>query len=340
MISIIIPTFRIGGLDVLFEGLKHQTNQNFELVLVDGLYQYRKGLVLDKTKSYSFKVVHIEPRNNKFPFNQYCGYVNSGLSVASGDIVLFGCDYMFFHPQCCEQHANFHQSNDRKTALFAGYQYNNTPKLKRDLVNYRPPDWMIQIKVPVEYEQEEVLAAQRYNKDVKNGKLNDLMWSIFDSDFKAYDMQNLTTALIDERVKISNGPIDSKWCFLKNESYKKSFLTKHGGFNELFDGSHGYQDSEFSGRMVNRGMKLINDPIITSCIINPRKVLYFRERLRSNESNFQLYNILMNAGFPKPITDFVIPKSSIIKQGYASKFNMKNSTEIESKHKPLTYRNR
>jgi hypothetical protein len=55
-ISIVMPTNRVGGLDLLFKSLENQTFKNFELVLVDSLYKHRKDLVSEKAKQYSFKV--------------------------------------------------------------------------------------------------------------------------------------------------------------------------------------------------------------------------------------------------------------------------------------------
>ena len=92
-ISVIIPTFRIGGLDVLFYGLFNQTVNDFELVLVDGIYKYRKDLVLKKSKDYGFKTIHVEPFENPFPVCSFCRFANTGLVYANGDIVTFMTDF-------------------------------------------------------------------------------------------------------------------------------------------------------------------------------------------------------------------------------------------------------
>ena len=63
-ISVIVPTNRIGGLDILFESLKRQSFQDFELILADAIYQYRKNIVAETVRQYGFPVKHIEPSEN------------------------------------------------------------------------------------------------------------------------------------------------------------------------------------------------------------------------------------------------------------------------------------
>jgi glycosyltransferase involved in cell wall biosynthesis len=53
-ISIIMPTMRIGGLGVVFDSLEKQEFRDFELVIADNIYEYRKDIVKEKAKQYSY----------------------------------------------------------------------------------------------------------------------------------------------------------------------------------------------------------------------------------------------------------------------------------------------
>ena len=127
-ISVIVPTTRIGGLDVLFSGLENLIFKDFELILVDNLYDYRKDIVIEKMKQYSFKIKHIPPLNSTFTATNYCRDMNTGIINSDGNIVLCICDYAWLHPSCLQIHHDFHKNETNNSALICSYNLCKLPK--------------------------------------------------------------------------------------------------------------------------------------------------------------------------------------------------------------------
>ena len=88
MISVINITNRIGGLDILKDNLDKQSYKDFELIMCDGLYEWRK----DEVKGYfdSFPTLHIpEPKKNEKDVWVLNKAHNEALRKSKGDIIVF-----------------------------------------------------------------------------------------------------------------------------------------------------------------------------------------------------------------------------------------------------------
>jgi len=125
-LSIIVPTYN-GSHKILnaLHALENQTFQDFEtIVVIDGstddtiskLNQYQ-------TKLKSFKVIHQENRGRSV-------VRNTGVSCASGEIVLFMDDDMRFEPNVVEEHIHFHKIHNN--VILVGNQIEEYSKLTND----------------------------------------------------------------------------------------------------------------------------------------------------------------------------------------------------------------
>ena len=273
MISIIIPTNRVGGLDVVFDSLEQQTERDFELVLVDNIYKYRRELVAEKAKQYSFPVRHIEPRDNPFPRVCYCRTMNTGVAHARGDIVVYQCDYTWFSPRTVFYHRTWQHVYPGPLLLDMSYTY--LPKLKPGF----PTDRFVHHIDPPDDAQgftDSLNEATRlYIDALDRGELDEFMWSIFDEPLT----QEKAWSLPIESVHYKNaaeGPFqDYNYCCFKNESFPTELVLKMNGHDEDYDESHAWQDSEFSYRLREDGVKWSCGARFTgeTRCINPRKIL-------------------------------------------------------------------
>lgn len=265
LISVIVPTNRIGGLDILFESLKHQTYKNFELVLVDAIYQQRKTIVEEKSKEYDFKIKHIEPKDNTFPISNYCKSINTGLCAAEGELVYFTCDYSYLYKDILLTHANFHSDAPEDHILMlpmdvCNFDHSIISKTLLDNRQYGTKGMDEKYKLMVASEEDYVSShnkwSEDYAEDVLSGKLNDILWSIFNKPFNINDINKI---LIDNKtdLKFQNSsthtptPAFHDLLCLKNDSFNRNFLMKANGMDEDLDGSHGYQDTELTRRLFN-----------------------------------------------------------------------------------------
>jgi hypothetical protein len=302
-ISVIISTTRVGGLDVIFSGLQGQTFQDFELVLIDNLYEYRKSIVAKQAKQYSFPVKHLPPRGTGFTAATWCRDQNTGLINASGNLAFFIGDYSWLHSECLAIHANFHKDkpNDR-CALLCAFDLSKLPALhadfKRTYAGTAPYDTEVNKKLFIEQEQQ---YFNNYVMDLQSGALDGMMWSIFEEPFLNPNALERT----DARAGLSMGVVDNRQCFLRNESFVLDDMIEINGFNEALDGSHGWQDWEFIDRAsVLLGTTLYGNPVITATNVNPRSIMYCRNRSRGVYDNESIWKHGLDVGFQDRVNDW------------------------------------
>lgn len=285
-VSVIVPTMRVGGLDVLFHGLKHQTFKDFELILSDGLYKYRKDIVAEKAREYGLRVKHVEPYKNPFPKNAFCRYANTGLTYANSEMVLFMTDYTLVPPTCIEIHQDFHRRAPQD-GLMCPHIYKALPPVTSEFPNYKK------------------MQVDAYAQDVIDGRLNNVMWSIFERSTEVItldDDPNLPNA--DLKLYLPAGPNTSNFFHGKNESCSLKYALDVNGWNEALDGTHGWQDSEFAGRIQATSdlHAWVIQPDNIVYIINPRWIFPFAKRARNILTNELLWKQLEKEGYPRPNT--------------------------------------
>jgi len=268
VISVIVPSNRVGGIDLLLDSLARQTFKDFELILVDALIPYRAPIV-----TQSFKTTHIPPRDNRFPEQMYCRTVNTGIAHARGETIVLLCDYSFLHEDCLATHARLQAI--RPVPVTCDYRYITLPDLKPGLPTY------VQTVAPTddasnaEYVAQVNAQSDRYADDVRSGRLADYMWSIFAEPMTAETIADSTITHWHTPSTTAKLHEDWNWCSLKNESFPTELLLAMNGIDEAYDRSHVYQDSEFSYRLRERGVRWYSgepgEGLVT--VVNPRPIM-------------------------------------------------------------------
>lgn len=275
-LSVIMPTNRTGGLDIVCSSLEKQGFRDFELIVSDCLYKYRKNIVAEKSKQYSFRIKHVEPFSNIFPISAFCHTANTAITYASGEIVLMITDYTWLPPNCLQIHNDFHEQN-KNTMLLCPHQYTTLPQLNKNCKLYNNEN------------------IKQYINDLNYGLCDDIMWSIFDNDFNG-DASTLSidpiTGWADPKLgadeKKHNFGLYNSICMYfngKNESMPLQPLLNANGWDESMDGTHCYQDTELSMRLEHKGLKFDLMPRNVVYIINPRHIFPFPVRLTDPENN-------------------------------------------------------
>ena len=300
-VSIIVPTMRVGGFDILMYGLQNQTYKNFELIIVDGIYNYRNNIVKPKFYQYNFPIIHVLPFENKFPLNTFCRYSNTAISHCNGELVLFITDYSWLPEKCVQTHVEYFEKYGHNYGLMCPQDYKSLPVLHDDFCSYINYDHLGNDTVDSDYsnnKNDEEL--EKYVNDLESGKLNNCMWSIFKDDFIYSDeLLNHTMTGADPRLRMSSGPIEATYCPFKNDSCALDKVLEINGYDEEFDGSHCYQDTEFASRLSY--LSKVNWNLDTSNvvqIINPRFVFPYGKRLRKISTNQDLFYNKFNNNFP------------------------------------------
>jgi len=312
MLSVIVPSNRVGGLDVLFAGLEAQTYRDFELILVDNLerraphvrkryvnsfngllsgYVEEPRLSANRAKHFPVNVVTAQP--NPFPATAYCRSVNTGIEHARGDTIVLLCDYSYLHPDCLATHAELQKK--RPGPLHLDYDYCALPKLHPEFPGYH------QTGVP-EAEQEAATnaATDRYVEDLQAGKLGRFMWSIFAEPFTSPEGLAI---MYRHRPCETRKAGDWNWCSFKNESFPTELFLEMNGLDEAYDESHCYQDLEFSYRLKERGIEWQNGPPETGMVtvVNPRPVLNVKRLGKPIAHNKRMCELTRAAGLRLPV---------------------------------------
>lgn len=93
-VSIITVTKRYGGIDVMYNNLRKQTEKDFEWILCDELYDERKQEVADYVSGIDFK--HIKPRQKREDcvWNLARAY-NDAIRVSDGELIVVVDDFIW-----------------------------------------------------------------------------------------------------------------------------------------------------------------------------------------------------------------------------------------------------
>jgi glycosyltransferase involved in cell wall biosynthesis len=279
---------RCGGLNVLFDSLARSTFTDFEMVLVDGLYQHRADIVRREAWSRFLRVAHVEPSPNPFPSVAFCQYSNTGLIHASGEVVLFLVDYTRVPPDLLGKHAEFHRADTTgRKGMMGPHRYVRLD-VHRDWPRYAPGD------------------VDKYEADVQAGDLDEFIFSIGDATDQPsapwrVDGGALAQPDADPKLRMNAGPITADFFHAKNESVRLERCLEINGWDEALDGAHVHQDSDFADRLSLRaGVTWTLDPSAVVDIANPRGVFPFARRTRSWESNRERWQKAKAAGYPTP----------------------------------------
>ena len=294
LISVCVPTMRVGGLDVLFAGLINQTFRDFELVLSDALWSRRRDLVAQKAAELELTVTHVEPFDNPFPISAFCRYANTALHYARGELILFITDYTWLPPESLKTHAHVFLSYGPRLALLCPHRYVQHPSLAPDFPSYAQAD------------------ADRYATDCARGDLDLHLWSIFVRPMKPNDEPRALP--IDDATgpdpKLAfpqAGIIPSYFFHAKHESIPAQAVFKVNGWNEALDGTHGWQDTDLAERIdAHAQLTWVLEPSNVAIIVNPRHVFPWAKRLKPYEENEPIWRAAKAAGYPLPINRWTL----------------------------------
>jgi glycosyltransferase involved in cell wall biosynthesis len=289
-ISVIVPTMRAGGIDHLMDTLAQQTFTDFELVLVDGLYERRQDIVYEEAQNRFLCVRHVGLSPNPFPVCSFCQYANAGIVASTGEVLLFAVDYSRFPKDHLAKHAAFHEDPaNRKRGLMAPHHYVPLVRSQQFPVYGRPD-------------------VDHYEVDIKAGKLDRYLFTLTpegdnvtegEAGNHLADGGAIVPADCDPKLRMPPGRIGPEFFHAKNESVRREHVLAIDGWDTELDGAHLYQDSDFSDRLSTlAGVEWHLDPTAVLDIANPRHIFPFARRLRDHQENYVIWQRKKVAGYP------------------------------------------
>lgn len=282
-VSVILPSYRIGGLDVSFAGLGNQTFKDYEVIFVDALYERRKQLVEEHARKNNVPLKHIPPKKDTIPLHAPNNFENTGILASSGELIIMFGDYQYAPPDWIENHWQIHQNNpDLKMIVAGSLDIYDHPDLKPGINHILTPN--------------AYYAFMEYNfwPDI-NDKV---MISVFREPFNPEMLKTLRVKVPDARG-INPCPAHYTWIILKNDSAPIEVFEKLNGLDESLDFGSGYQDTDFAYRALTLGYRLQFDPSNKVYQLNHRDIIPPLKRLWNSQQNEAKVNrkiALMNVG--------------------------------------------
>ncbi len=304
-VSIVVPTFRLGGMDVLFHGLAGQDFLDFEVILVDALRGRRANAVAERTGGLPFRVRHVEPFGNPFPVNSFQRFANTGIALAEGDRILFLGDYTWLPPGVVGTHARFH-SGSPGAAMIGPMQFLRLPGTKPGFVpwyNLNAESIYLDSMRP-----DRGRLIGEYVKEIESGSQDEFMWSIFEAGFRGPEGLGPCEIMHNADIAINTpaGGCLSNLFHFQNDSVPREAALNVNGCDEAFDGSNYFQDTEFAERLEKAGVSFSCEPSAVAFCINARFVFPRCEFLRESESNRLMWVGRKADGYPGTVNSWTL----------------------------------
>lgn len=269
-VSVLVSTFRPGGLDLTFAGMRDQTHRDFEVILVDKRYEKRKHRVDEyKRKFGDFRFIHAPEHRSNGKWVTFCSAWNTAIALARGKYVIFHQDYAYAPPGWIEKHIEAIANNPKRVAI-GPYDYYDFPEL--DLLK------------PHDVDPQKCHAIGDRCTDLDPILTDDILDELFV--FKGpFDPSWLKTLTIGADPRYADkqwrecrqaffdqgAPVKGDWLHVKNESCTRDFIYALNGLDERLERGKGPMDIDLGIRIENAGGELYwhgNCPR-PSCI-NPR----------------------------------------------------------------------
>ena len=260
-VSVLVSTFRPGGLDITFAGLRDQSFTDYELILIDRRYEKRHYEVAKLAEAYRVPTIHIpEHRRNGKWMSLAAGW-NTGMAVARGEYVLFFQDYCYMPPGFIEKHLEGHAAYPN-TYIVAPYRYVTSPPYKLlkffDFAGQRDRGGNC-------VEPDEIL---------KGGVIDEIY--AYDKPFSPLQIITLEETKYphqDTRVAALGPGLHFTWIHLKNESLLRSKALEVNGLDERLDRGKGPIDIDWGLRLVRSGTPLVWWTSPMAYCIDPRNYI-------------------------------------------------------------------
>jgi glycosyltransferase involved in cell wall biosynthesis len=124
-ISVLVPTARAGGMEILLRNFRNQTFRDFELIIVDKLWNKRKKLLKRLFILEDFPVKHLpDPPMREGDVWRLEGAYNRGLENCQGELIVSLQDYILIRGDGLEKFWNAYQSLGKNVLISGvGHKY-------------------------------------------------------------------------------------------------------------------------------------------------------------------------------------------------------------------------
>lgn len=271
-LTVILPTWRLGGLDVTLGALAKQTFKDFEVVIVDALHQWRAEAIEVKLEcDFEFPLWHVPVQNSIFPLSCHSRFRNTGIRYAEGKRLVFLSDYACPPPEFLAEHAEL----DEKTIGISRWiRTALEPRI-----------------VATKYDKffKDTLSVWDVIEHARNGEY---LWSTFKG-----TQDPLKDCIAHERLWNIKPPVHLEYpeahevlqtqeymAHWKADSVDTALVRRVNGWDESFDGHGGLADVDFNLRLIWAGAKMkLHGPAVRILDAHEISVAPLRDTTRNNQ---------------------------------------------------------
>ena len=241
-LTVILPTWRLGGLDVTLDALAKQTVSPgaFEVIIVDALHRWRAVAVAHQLARYKFNIQHVPVDNAVFPVSSHGRFRNTAIRRARGRRLVFFSDYAVPSPDYLAHHIDGKEDEILVTPWLRTAMHPATVACPHD------PSFAGKVSV-----WDVIETAQR----------GEFLWSTFhpgtdplEAALEHEQAKGLTPARYPKPDEHYLGS-EEFMCHWKADSVDTAKARLVNGWDEAFDGNGGYCDAEFTLRLTWAGVK-------------------------------------------------------------------------------------
>lgn len=130
-ISVMQITNRPGNIDILWANMKRQTEQDFELVLVDGLWREREK----ETREYinDPRLVYVRQSDKREGAHTNLAHAdNEGFRACSGELIVCLQDYQWIPPEGLEKYWFYYEKDPMALVTGIGHHYADPRPVNKD----------------------------------------------------------------------------------------------------------------------------------------------------------------------------------------------------------------
>ena len=226
-ISVLMTTFRFGGMDIFLSSLAKQTfEEPWEIVLVDELYEERKEAVSTYARSLDLeeKLKHLPaPDAREGTVSNYSRSLNEGLVHCDGECILFEMDFTMLETTLLERLWNLHKAFPASVISGLAHPITTHP----DIVDPEGPITLFDVPfTELDLEKWTVVRDDRFRQGLGI-------------------VQMMMLALLDDQ-----GLYEYGYTVSPNYLVSTDALLDINGWDEAFDeGGHGFDDMDLMTRL-------------------------------------------------------------------------------------------
>lgn len=270
--SVVLPTYRPGGIELAKRSLLQQTFRDFEVIIADEHVLHRRArwesaLLEGPSALRPERLKFADMSRSAFPRSSAPVAHNEAARISSGELLVFLSDYALCAPDWLERHWRVWKESAKRFVCSAPFVYVTAPE---EWLRVPPP-----IRVDAGFMEENGIAYSIF----KDSEERD--WDALPAQTRNFarpedHWKTATVGWQDPKLTMRDGaPCDWQMYYNKNESVPLEKFLDVNGADESFCGLHPYDDAALALRLYASGVRWRVDHKATIQVVQVRQWMHY-----------------------------------------------------------------